>query len=71
MTTDRATLSTFVDEQVVGGALDGITSVEADVVLVERRRYWTDREPSNKSGRFAPPPLLWLWLTSGGNAQQP
>lgn len=55
LVTDRRALAAFIDTDLA--AVDALTAVEADVVLVERRRYWMDRD-ARGLGDFAPPPLL-------------
>lgn len=53
---DRAELARFLDESV--GPVPGVASVTTDIMLVERRRYWMDRDPHGGLDTFAPPPLL-------------
>lgn len=53
---DRNELGVFLDNTV--GTLPGVRTVTADVLLVERRRYWMDRNPRDGLDTFAPPPLL-------------
>jgi DNA-binding Lrp family transcriptional regulator len=54
--TDRAALGAFIDEKIA--ELPGLKWVEVDIVLVERRRQWMDRDPTSRLGQFKPPPLL-------------
>jgi DNA-binding Lrp family transcriptional regulator len=53
---DRAALGVFIDEKLA--ELPGIRWAEVDIILVERRRHWMDRDPGRGLGQFNPPPLL-------------
>lgn len=56
LVTDRSALAAFIDDELSG--IPGILAVSVDVMLVERRRYWVDRDLTSGLGEFHAPHLL-------------
>ncbi|MFE7131085.1 Lrp/AsnC ligand binding domain-containing protein [Streptomyces sp. NPDC057638] len=56
LVTDRAALALFYDGELA--QIPGILAVSVDVMLVEPRRYWVDRDLTSGLGTFHAPTLL-------------
>ncbi|MER5770812.1 Lrp/AsnC family transcriptional regulator [Streptomyces sp. NPDC001985] len=56
LVTDRAALALFIDGELA--EIPGILAVSVDVMFVEPRRYWVDRELTSGLGAFHAPTLL-------------
>ncbi|ANW21408.1 Lrp/AsnC family transcriptional regulator [Streptomyces clavuligerus] len=56
LVTDRSALALFVDDELAG--IPGVLAVGVDVMLVEPRRYWLDRDLASGLGAFHAPALL-------------
>ncbi|GLF95471.1 Lrp/AsnC family transcriptional regulator [Streptomyces yaizuensis] len=56
LVTDRSALALFIDDELAG--IPGILAVSVDVMFVEPRRYWVDRDLDSGLGAFHAPTLL-------------
>ncbi|MER6915346.1 Lrp/AsnC family transcriptional regulator [Streptomyces sp. NPDC000594] len=56
LVTDRAAVALFIDNELA--EIPGILAVSVDVMLVEPRRYWVDRDQTSGLGTFHAPTLL-------------